>query len=62
LSLNGQSIDKSKAQNNKSKTKLKGGLTLVYDPDGEGPGEMSMEEMRATLPQYLKFLRLTVES
>lgn len=46
----------------KSKTTLKGGLTLVYDPDGEGFDEISMEEMRASLPRYQKQLRRTVET
>jgi hypothetical protein len=45
----------------KSKTKLKGGLTLVYDPEGEGEAEMSMEEMRAALPRYRKLLFRTME-
>ena len=38
------------------KKKLKGGLTLVYDADGEGANELSMEEMRAALPRYQKIL------
>lgn len=46
----------------KTKTKLKGGMTLVYDPEGEGMNEMSMEEMRAALPRYQKMLRRTLES
>eukprot|EP00980_Cylindrotheca_fusiformis_P025326 scaffold13478_cov132-Cylindrotheca_fusiformis.AAC.19 len=45
----------------KEKKKLKGGLTLVYDP-GEGDEEMCMEEMRASLPRYQKILRLVLES
>ena len=43
-------------KNEKGKKKLKGGLTLVYDADGEGAGEMSMEEMRAAVPRYQKIL------
>jgi len=42
--------------NNKGKTELKGGLTLVYAADGEGDGEISMEEARALLPRYQKLL------
>lgn len=38
--------------------KLKGGLTLVYDPESEGEQEVSMEERRAVLPRY-KFRRAT---
>jgi len=44
----------------KSKTKLKGGLSLVYDPEGEGIAEISMEEMRAALPRYQKLLSRTL--
>lgn len=40
----------------KEKKKLKGGLTLVYDADGEGANELSMEELRAALPRYQKIL------
>ena len=36
--------------------KLKGGLTLVFDPEGEGPDEMCMEEIRALLPRYQRKL------
>ena len=39
-----------------TKTVLKGGLTLVYDPLSEGPGEISMEERRSILPRYQKML------
>ena len=46
----------------KSKTKLKGGLTLVYDPEGEGASEMSMEEIRAALPRYQKLLSQAMEN
>lgn len=38
--------------------KLKGGLTLIYDPEGEGAEELSMEEVRASLPRYQKLLRM----
>ncbi|KAL3943555.1 MAG: hypothetical protein SGBAC_002372 [Bacillariaceae sp.] len=38
--------------------KLKGGLTLIYDPEGEGAEELSMEEVRASLPRYQKALRM----
>lgn len=31
---------------------LKGGLTLIFDPQSEGPDEMSMEELRAAQPRY----------
>lgn len=31
---------------------LKGGLTLVFDPQSEGPDEMSMEELRLAQPRY----------
>lgn len=31
---------------------LKGGLILVFDPQSEGPDEMSMEELRASQPRY----------
>jgi hypothetical protein len=40
----------------KAKKKLKGGLTLVYDPDGDNHQDFSMEEMRALLPRYQKLL------
>jgi hypothetical protein len=46
----------------RDKTKLKGGLTLVFGAEGEGADEMSMEEMRANLPRYQKPLRRVVES
>lgn len=44
----------------KAKTKLKGGLTLVFDPD-EGDKEICMEEFRAALPRYQKLLRRAME-
>jgi hypothetical protein len=51
----------STGSNIKTKKKLKGGLTLVYDPDGELEDELSMEESRALLPRYQKLLlRATV--
>lgn len=37
---------------------IKGGLTLVFDSGLEGPDEMSMEEMRASLGRYQKMLLL----
>jgi hypothetical protein len=46
----------------KAKTNLKGGLTLVYDPDGEKEGEISMEETRALLPRYQKMLLRALNS
>ena len=49
------SLDTNKA-GKKEKKKLKGGLTLVYDADGEGAEELSMEELRAALPRYQKIL------
>jgi len=36
---------------------IKGGLTLVFDAGAEGVDEMSMEEMRASLPRYQKMLK-----
>ena len=42
--------------NKPTKTVLKGGLTLVYDPLSEGPDEISMEERRSILPRYQKML------
>ena len=39
-----------------NKKKLKGGLTLVYDPDRRGTDDISMEETRALLPRYQKLL------
>eukprot|EP00934_Nitzschia_sp_Nitz4_P009122 Nitzschia sp. Nitz4//scaffold9_size221794//129534//130607//NITZ4_001361-RA/size221794-processed-gene-0.280-mRNA-1//1//CDS//3329561046//9112//frame0 len=39
----------------KEKTKLKGGLTLVFDPDQGDEPDMSMEELRAALPRYQKY-------
>lgn len=45
----------------KTKTVLKGGLTLVFDPDGEGDNEMCMEELRAALPRYQKLLLRTMD-
>ena len=36
--------------------KIKGGLTLVFDAGEEGPDEMCMEEMRASLLRYQKML------
>ena len=57
MSLNIGSSDANNAKKTeKSKKKLKGGLTLVYDADGEGSDEISMEEMRAALPRYQKIL------
>lgn len=38
-------------------TKLKGGLTLVFDPGMEGEGEECIEEKRANLWRYQKMLR-----
>jgi hypothetical protein len=55
LSLNQQN-------DTEEKKKLKGGLTLVYGPDGEGADEICMEEVRASLPRYQKMLRRAVES
>jgi hypothetical protein len=43
------------AINGKTTKQLKGGLTLVYDPEGEGEEEISIEESRAFLPRYQKF-------
>lgn len=37
--------------------KLKGGLTLVFDPGMEGPEEECMEEKRASLLRYQKMLQ-----
>ncbi len=45
----------------KAKTKLKGGLTLIYDPEGEKDNEISMEELRAALPRYQKLLLRALE-
>jgi len=45
----------------KATKKLKGGLTLVFDPEGENGEEMSMEEMRASLPRYQKVLRISTK-
>lgn len=39
---------------------LKGGLTLVFDPDVDGQQEMSMEELRASQPRYQKMLELAI--
>lgn len=60
MSLSGQ-VGASINSAAKVKKKLKGGLTLVYDP-GEGEEEMTMEEMRASLPRYQKLLRMAVKS
>lgn len=46
----------------KAQKKLKGGLTLVYDPDVEDEGEVSMEESRALLPRYQKMLLRALNS
>jgi hypothetical protein len=35
---------------------LKGGLTLVFEPDYEGESETCAEERRASLPRYQKLL------
>jgi hypothetical protein len=40
------------------RSKLKGGLTLIFDPGEEGPDECCMEENRASLQRYQKMLRL----
>ncbi|KAG7360916.1 hypothetical protein IV203_036015 [Nitzschia inconspicua] len=45
-----------------AKKKLKGGLTLVFDPDGENEREVSMEESRALLPRYQKMLLRALNS
>ena len=55
-----QGSEKSAAPKAREKKKLKGGLTLVYDPEAENGEEMSMEEMRAALPRYQKLLRLAM--
>lgn len=39
------------------KKKLKGGLTLVFDSEEDGPNELCMEERRASLDRYQKLLR-----
>mmetsp|Transcript_81774 Transcript_81774/g.122845 ORF Transcript_81774/g.122845 Transcript_81774/m.122845 type:complete len:312 (-) Transcript_81774:43-978(-) len=57
LSLNQQTDTES---SNKDKKKLKGGLTLVYAPEGEGTDEICMEEVRASLPRYQKMLRRAI--
>lgn len=59
LSLNQQNDTESTSKDRK---KLKGGLMLVYAPEGEGADEISMEEARASLPRYQKMLRRAVES
>jgi hypothetical protein len=41
---------------------LKGGLTLVFDPQSEGPDEMSMEEFRAAQPRYQNMMARAVNS
>jgi hypothetical protein len=51
-----QALNNAATHTNKAKKKLKGGLVLVYDPEGEGMNEMSMEEMRAAMPRYQKSL------
>lgn len=60
LSLNTSSgTSLSTAINNnttKGKKRLKGGLTLVYDAEGDGFDEVSMEEKRASLNRYQKLL------
>jgi len=56
LTSNQASSSSDAKKNEKGKKKLKGGLTLVYAADGEGAGELSMEEMRAVLPRYQKIL------
>lgn len=53
LSLNQQNTTEG---TNKDKKKLKGGMMLVYAPEGEGADEISMEETRASLPRYQKML------
>ena len=55
LSLNQQ--NNAETSPNKDKNKLKGGLTLVYAPDGEGVDEICMEELRASLPRYQNMIR-----
>lgn len=66
LSLNqpGASTSSSDGPSSASKPKktLKGGLTLVYDPDGDDGEELSMEERRASLARYQKSLRMAVAS
>lgn len=61
MSLN-QSADPNGVTKAKAKKMLKGGLTLVFDPEGEDGEEMSMEEMRAALPRYQKLLRLSTKT
>jgi hypothetical protein len=58
LSLNHASEFAKQAE---SKKKLKGGLTLVYNPQDEGTDEMTMEERRALLPRYQKMLLMASE-
>jgi hypothetical protein len=58
MSLNGPAAA---AKTTKTK-KLKGGLTLIFDPEGEGVVEMSMEEYRASLPRYQKLLRMATSN
>jgi hypothetical protein len=43
-------------QENKTKTTIKGGLVLLFDPTTGDGEEESMEERRARLPQYQKML------
>jgi hypothetical protein len=39
---------------------LKGGLMLIFDPQSEGPEEMSMEELRAAQPRYQNMISRAV--
>jgi hypothetical protein len=55
LNLNRESA---KATSRPTRSQLKGGLTLVFDPGTDGPEEESMEEMRGSLQRYQKMLRL----
>jgi hypothetical protein len=52
ISLSFNKQPSSNATSATSLKSLKGGLTLVFDPQSEGPDEMSMEELRASHPRY----------
>ncbi|KAL7561921.1 hypothetical protein ACA910_005102 [Epithemia clementina (nom. ined.)] len=50
------SLNFSKPPDELKKQQLKGGLTLVYSPETDGPDEECMEERRARLVRYQKLL------
>lgn len=62
LSLTASTTAPPPAPESSSRRKLKGGLTLAFDPDSDGPDETCMEERRASLDRYQKLLAKAIRT